>query len=540
MQATEFDYVIVGAGSAGCVLADMLSRDGRHRVLLLEAGGSDARLWIKVPIGYAFNVSNPDLNWGYATQPDAGLGARSIPWPRGRVIGGSGSINAMAYVRGLPRDFDDWAAAGAAGWGWDRVRAVYEAMETRHTPDATGRRRAQGSGPVWVSDLSDQMHPFSRTFLDAAREAGLPLSDDMNAGAGEGVTYYRSSVRRGRRWSSADAFLRAAMRRPNLTVITGADVRRIDGLRGQGNALRYRHKGRDHIVRARREIILSAGAINTPKLLQLSGIGPGALLQSRGIPVVRDLPQVGQGLQDHLAVSYQFHATRPTLNASLGTWRGQIRAGLAYALRRRGPLAVPVNQVGGFVRSAPDRDAPDVQLFCNPASYEMSSKGRPVLDREQGYLISAQPCRPTSRGAVRIASADPDAAPLIDAQSLTTRADRDAALQASRLLQRLATAPSLRAVTRAAKAPDLSQLDDAGLMEEFRARASTVYHASCTCRMGHSPRDSVLDARLRVHGVPGLRVVDASAFPNVTSGNTNAPTMMLAMRAAELILQDAD
>ncbi len=539
MEVSQFDYVIVGAGSAGCVLADMLTRDGRHSVLLLEAGGSDARLWIKVPIGYAFNVSNPRLNWGYATQPDPGLGGRSITWPRGRVIGGSGSINAMAYVRGLPRDFDDWEAAGATGWGWDAVCAVYDRMETRHAPDATGRRTVQGDGPVWVSDLSDQMHPFSRTFLKAAEEAALPRSDDMNAGTCEGVAYYRSSVRHGRRWSSADAFLRAALRRSNLTVRTGADVRRIEGLNGQGNSLRYRHKGRDCTVRARREIILSAGAINTPKILQLSGLGPGALLHARGIPVVRDLPQVGHGLQDHLAVSYQFHATRPTLNASLGTLTGQMRAGLAYALRRRGPLAVPVNQVGGFVRSDPDKAAPDVQLFCNPASYEMSPEGRPRLDREQGYLISAQPCRPTSRGAVRVASADPDHAPLIEARSLTTQADCDAALQASRVLQRFAAAPSLRAVTRAAKAPDLTELDDAGLMDVFRARASTVYHASCTCRMGHSAQDSVLDARLRVHGVPGLRVVDASAFPNVTSGNTNAPTMMLAMRAAELILQDA-
>jgi choline dehydrogenase len=537
MQASEFDYVIVGAGSAGCVLAERLSRSGGHSVLLLEAGGSDARLWIKVPIGYAFNVGNPVLNWGYATQPDAGLDGRRVSWPRGRVVGGSGSINAMAYVRGLPRDFDDWAAAGATGWGWDNVREIYDRMETRYTPDATGGRTAQGDGPVWVSDLSDQMHPFSRSFLDAARDTGLPLSDDMNAG--EGVSYYRSTVRGGRRWSSADAFLRDARRRANLTVCTGADAHRIEGLTGAGNVLRYRHRGYDCTVRARGEIILSAGAINTPKLLQLSGIGPGALLRSHGIPVLRDLLQVGSGLQDHLAVSYQFHATRPTLNAALGTLTGRLRAGLEYVLRRRGPLAVPVNQVGGFVRSAPDRAGPDVQLFCNPVSYEMSPAGLPVLDHEQGYLISAQPCRPTSHGAVRIASPDPDDAPLIEANSLATDADCDAALRASRLLQRFAAAPSLRAVTRTAKAPDLTRLDDAGLMDVFRARASTVYHASCTCRMGHGPSDSVLDARLRVHGVPGLRVVDASAFPNVTSGNTNAPTMMLAMRAADLILQDA-
>lgn len=538
-QAVEYDFVIVGAGSAGCVLAERLTRDGRHRVLLLEAGGPDSRLSVKVPIGYALNVGNPRLNWGYATQPDPGLDGRIIAWPRGRVIGGCGSINAMAYVRGLPHDFEDWSAAGATGWNWDSVHATYDRLETRDTIDAAGKRRTEGRGPVWVSDLSDQMNPFSQSFLAAARDTGLPVIADMNAPAAEGMTYYRSMVRRGRRWSSADAFLRMARGRRNLEVVTGADVHRLE-LRPEGvHALRYLRKGATHRVRARRELVLCAGAINTPKLLQVSGVGPGALLQSHGIPVIRDLPQVGRGLQDHLAISYQFRATYPTLNCALGTFAGRLRAALDYAMRRRGPLAVPVNQVGGFVRSGPQLEAPDVQLFCNPASFEMTPAGRPVLDRQPGYLLSAQQCRPTSRGTVRIASSDPGDAPLIEPNSLATQEDRDAALRASRLLQRLASSPSLRARTAAAKAPDLTMMDDDGLMKNFRARASTVYHPSCTCRMGRNARDSVLDARLQVHGLPGLRVVDASAFPNITSGNINAPTLMLAMRAADMILQAA-
>lgn len=537
-QGAEFDFIIVGPGSAGCVLAERLTRCGRFRVALLEAGGSNARLSVRVPIGYAFNVSNPKLSWGYVTQPDPGLAGRSIPWPRGRLVGGCGSINAMAYLRGLAHDFDDWAAAGATGWGWDAVQPVFDRLETRDTRDNAGQLQQVGNGPIRVSDLSEQMAPFSRIFLQAARDIGLPVVADMNTPGAEGVSHYRSTVRNGRRWSSADAFLRVARGRRNLALLTHAQVTRLD-LQAGGGIVHFHHRGAARTLRARRDVILSAGAINTPHLMQLSGLGPGALLQAHGIVVQRDLPQVGRGLQDHLAVSYQFFASAPTLNSVLGCVTGRLRAGLAYALHRRGPLAVPVNQVGGIVRADSQAAVPDVQLFCNPASYEMLSSGPPALDRVPGYLISAQPCRPTSRGQVRLASPDPRAAPLIEANSLATEEDCATALRASRLLQRLARAPSLRAATTTAKTPDLLALDDAGLMEGFRTRASTVYHPSCTCRMGRGPQDSVLNARLQVHGVAGLRVVDASAFPNITSGNINAPTMMLAMRAADLILEDA-
>lgn len=521
----HYDFVIVGAGSAGCVLADRLTASGRAGVLLLEAGGPDRNPWIKLPVGYAMTYGNAHLNWGDHADPDAGLNGRRLYWPRGRVLGGSSSINAMAYVRGLPRDFDDWDRAGAYVWGWHNVRQTYEAMETH----CDGR----GAGPVWVQDLSDQMHPFSRHFIAAAREAGYPTPSDMNA---EGVTHYRSTVRHGRRWSAADAFLRPAMKRPNLTVLTRAEVLGLtfDGARVSG--LRHRHRGAEHEVTAR-EVILSAGAINSPQILQLSGIGPADLLQGLGIPVRRDLPQVGEGLQDHLAISWQFHAREKTLNSVLGTLRGRILAGMQYALTQRGPLTVPVNQIGGFVRSDRAGSQPDLQLFCNPASYEINAAGKVVMDRTQGYLLSAQPCRPISRGRLRITSTDSSKRPSIEANSLAVEEDRAMAITASRVLQRLAAAPSLSAVTAGAKIEGFETLEDAALLEAFRARASTVFHPTCTCRMGKGPRDYVTDAQLRVHGVPGLRVVDASVFPNITSGNTNAPTMMLAMRAAEIIQQ---
>jgi choline dehydrogenase len=538
MNLSEFDYVIVGAGSAGCVLANRLTESGKYTVLLLESGGSDARFWVKVPLGYAINVTNPAVNWGYHTAPDPELNGRSISWPRGKLIGGSSSINAMAYVRGLPHDFDDWVKAGAHGWHWDAVRAVYDRLETQSDITPQGRQ-TRGDGPVFVSDLSDQMAPFSKHFLAAAREAGHNVIADMNRPDVDGITYYRSSVRNGLRWSSADAFLRPAQRRSNLSVLHHADVDRViyEGGRVRGVAF---HRGeQQHQATARKEVILCAGAINSPKVLQQSGFGPADVLRRHGIPVIRDLPQVGRGLQDHLAVSYQFQANCATLNTTLGRRIGRLRAGAQYLLTRKGPLAVPVNQVGGFVRSDPHGDVPDTQLYFNPVSYRVSATGITIVDRSAGYQISAQPCRPTSTGSIEITSLNTQDAPRIMPQSLTTKEDRAAAIRASKALQRFAKTASLQAVTTAAKSPDLMTLDDAALLEDFQNRASTVYHPTCTCRMGHTDQDSVLDERLRVHGVQGLRVADASAFPNITSGNTNAPTMMLAMRAADMIVEDA-
>lgn len=523
----DFDYIIVGAGSAGCVLADRLSRDGTTKVLVIEAGGSDARFWIRLPVGYGHTFTDPRVNWCYSAEPDTGLDARVAYWPRGRVIGGSSSINAMAYVRGLDHDFDDWQAAGAEGWNRDTARQVYARLEHHH-----------GDGPVHVTDLSARMHPFSEHFLDAARDLGWPLTDDMNGDRPEGMSRYRSTVRGGRRWSAADAFLRPALKRRNVRILKHALVEQVLIDNGRATGVRFRIGDGAATVQARCEVILSAGAVNSPQLLQLSGIGPAALLRAQGITVQRDLPEVGQGLQDHLAITHHFSATEPTLNSTLGHWPGRMLAGLQYLLGRRGPLSVPVNQVGGFVRSEPGRAVPDMQVFCNPVSYTIATDSLPKMDREPGFILSVQPCRPTSRGTVMIASPDARQAPLIQPGSLGTDADRAAAIRGSRLLQALAATPAIQGVTRAPKAPDISTMDDAALLENFRARASTVFHPCCTCRMGRDATDSVLDSRLRVHGVDGLRVVDASSFPGITSGNINAPTMMLAMRAADLILED--
>ena len=538
MDNCEFDYVVVGAGSAGCVLANRLSESGTYTVALLESGGSDARFWVKVPLGYAVNITNPSLNWGLRTEPDDGLNARSIVWPRGRLIGGSSSINAMTYMRGLAQDFDDWSLAGASGWDWDNVRPVYDRLETQSELTPTGRR-TRGNGPVWVSDLSNRMAPFSQIFLDASRDVGHNVISDLNADGADGIGYYRSTVRGSFRWSSADAFLRPAKRRQNLRIIRHADVTHLMVEDGKVTGAAFVRDRKANKITARKEVILCAGAINSPKLLQLSGIGPAALLKSHGIPVIRDLPQVGRGLQDHLAISYQFGTTEPTLNNQLSGIFGKLLMGAKYLLTLNGPLSVPVNQVGGFVRSTPGKSLPDMQVYFNPASYVMTSSGKAVLDRTSGYQISAQPCRPTSRGHIEIASSDPHVAPRIQPNSLSTATDKTAAVQAGKVLQKMAASDSLKAVTTQAKMPDLMSLSDESLLADFQQRASTVYHPTCTCRMGQDDQTSVLDSRLRVHGIAGIRVVDASAFPNITSGNTNAPTMMLAMRAADMILEDA-
>ena len=536
MTAQEYDFIVVGAGSAGCVLADRLSADGRSTVLVLEAGDHDRRLWINMPIGYGKTFYDERVNWKFEAQPDAQMKNRRIYFPRGRVVGGSSSINAMVYCRGMPADFDDWAALGNPGWGWDDVEPVYRRTECR--VDAAGRAEP-GGGPLYVSDVEPEMHPLRRHYFAAAREIGLPHTDDFNGPNPEGVGLYQINVRKGMRWSAADAFLRPALARSNLRLQTAARVHRVlfEGRRAVGVV--FELGGALHVARARGEVILSAGAVASPQLLQRSGVGPGTLLQRLGLPVVLDQPRVGGELQDHIAISYYYRSREPTLNNLLYPWHGKLLQGIRYVLTRRGPLSISVNQCGGFVRSRPGLAQPDQQLYFNPVTYSTSPEGkRPLMNPDPfaGFILSFQPCRPSSRGRIDIASPDPLAAPSIRPNYLSTQQDIDDVVAGGRLLQRFLSTRAMKALIESPQAPDLAPMDDAAIVEDFRQRSGTVFHPVGTCGMGSDARRAVVDPALRVHGLQGLRVVDASVFPCVTSGNTHGPTVMVAQKAADAIL----
>ena len=534
----DFDYIIVGAGSAGCVLAERLSASGRNKVLILEAGRRGWSPWITLPLGYGKTFYDPNVNWKYSTEPETELAGRSGYWPRGKVVGGSGAINALVYARGLPVDFNDWEAAGAAGWNWDSVRHTYEAIETR----VTSQGKRQGNGPIHVQDVSDQIHPANRHFFAAANELQLPCTENINDGASEGAAVYQINTSKGRRMHSARAFLKPALKRPNVTLMTGAMAERIVFEGTRAAAVQVVQGGRTKTLRAHREIILSAGSVTSPRLLQLSGIGPSDLLKSHGISPLLDAPHVGGNLQDHLGINYYFKATEPTLNNVLRPFSGKLRAAIQYMITRRGPLALSVNQCGGFFRSDPNQDQPDQQLYFNPVTYTTSPDGKRTVvqpDPFPGFIIGFQPSRPTSRGRIDISAADPAAPPKIQPNSLATDVDKAQVVAGGRLCQRLINTKALQSLVDTAFGPDLRDMSDDQILADFRERCGTVFHPIGTCRMGADPQTSVVNPRLQVHGVQGLRVVDASVFPNITSGNTNAPTMMLAYRAADLIAEDA-
>ncbi|MEY4890974.1 MAG: hypothetical protein RIQ75_2104 [Pseudomonadota bacterium] len=534
----DYDYVIVGAGTAGCVLANRLSADGKTRVLLLEAGGSDQIVWIQLPIGYGRTFFDRQINWMYDTQPVPGLGGRESYWPRGKVIGGSGSINAMVHVRGQPHDFDDWAALGNQGWGWDDVLPYFVKAEDHDL----GAGSYHGTdGPQHVTEISAKAHPLSRTFIETGKALGLPFAADLNSPNGEGVGIYQINTRHGRRASTANEYLRPALRKGGVTLRTKSHATRIlfEGTRATGIA--YQRGGKTFVARATREVILSGGSINSPQLLSLSGIGDAAVLKPLGIDVLVDAKAVGRNLQDHLAVSYFYKTRVPTLNDELRPLWGKIKAGLHYAWNRGGPLSMSVNQGGGFVRSGPDAPRVNLQLYFSPVSYTQTPLSERKLlnpDPFSAFLLSFNSCRPTSRGHLQITSADPFEYPSIQPNYLSTQLDIDEAIAGNRMLRAIAQTAPLSDIITEELVPGAHLQGDEALLDDFRNRADTVYHPSCTCMMGPDPTTSVVDARLRVHGVQGLRVVDASVFPTITSGNINAPTVMVAEKGAAMILED--
>jgi choline dehydrogenase len=527
-----YDYVVVGAGSAGCVLANRLTEDGRHTVLLLEAGPSDNYPWIHIPIGYGKTMFHPVYNWGFYTEPEPGMNNRRVYWPRGRGIGGSSSINGLIYVRGQAQDYDGWAALGNRGWSWSDVRPYFRKME-RNSRGASEYHG--GDGPLWCSDIGEK-HELMEAIIRAGHELGVPRNDDFNGAAQEGVGYYQLFTREGWRCSAAGAYLRPARRRANLRVETHAHTTaiRFEGTRAAG--VEYRQNGTVKEVRAAREVVLSAGALQTPQLLQLSGVGPGAFLQSMGIPVVTHLPGVGENLQDHLQFRLMYKVAKPiTTNDQLSSLSGRLGIGLKWLLFRTGPLSIGINQGGLFTRVLPESKTPDIQFHFATLSADMAG-GKPHA--WSGCTFSVCQLRPESRGTVMIKSRDPLEPPAMQPRYLTREADCRCAVEAIKFARRLAAAPALQEYIAAEYRPGPDALSDEDLLEFARNHGATIFHPSGTCKMG-SDDMAVVDERLRVHGVPGLRVVDCSVMPTLISGNTHAPVVMIAEKAADMIREDA-
>ena len=535
----QYDYIIVGAGSAGCVLARRLSEDATRSVLLIEAGGSDASPWIRVPVGYARTFTDPRYNWMFEAEPDPGLGHRRTHWPRGKVLGGSSSINAMVFVRGQPADYEDWRAAGNPGWGWNDVLPYFRKLEDH--PLGPSQFHGKG-GPVHIDCPTDTVHPLCGAFIAACAAAGIRSTVDFNGAESEGAGLWQVTIRDGVRVSAASAYLRPVMRRPNLTIALGAHACRVTFRGARATGVEYLRAAVRQRADARREVILAAGAIGSPQLLELSGVGDPALLGRFAIPVVAALPAVGRGLQDHVCVSYFYRSRVPTLNDRLGPWSGKLKAALRYALYRDGPLSMSVNQAGAFVRSQPGLTRPNLHIYFNPASYSTTTQGqsRRLLkpDPFPGFLMSFNTCRPTSRGSVHIRGPEPLSSPVIAPNSLATAEDVADVYEGARALRRIAAAAPLAGLIDSEILPGREVCTDAEVLEDFRRRAGSVFHPCGTCAMGPDPAQAVVDARLRVHGIGGLRVVDASVFPALTSGNINAPTLMVAEKAADLILED--
>jgi choline dehydrogenase len=528
----EFDYVIVGAGSAGCVLANRLSASGQHSVLLLEAGPKDTNIWIHVPLGYGKLFKEASVNWMFQTEPEPGLNGRSVFQPRGKVLGGSSSINGLLYVRGQHEDYDRWRQRGNVGWGYDDVLPYFKKAEDQ---GRGGNDYHGAGGPLPVSDWRHH-DPLSEAFVHAAAEVGIPTNPDFNGATQEGAGFFQTTTKRGRRASTARSYLRPAMKRDNLHVETDAQAQRLlfEGRRATGVV--YKQNGMERTARARREMIVSSGAYGSPQLLQLSGVGPADLLKQHGISVVLDAPGVGNDLQDHMQVRIVMKCKQKvTLNDVMKNPLRQMMAGVQYAAFRKGPLTIAAGTSGAFFKTDPRLASPDIQIHFLPFSTDKMGE---KLHAQSGFTASVCQLRPESRGSLRIKSADPSVPPEIRINYLATETDRRAFIDGIRILRKILAAPALKAYAVAEVDPGPTVKSDDELLDFCRRTGSTVYHPTSTCRMG-SDALAVVDQRLRVRGIEGLRVVDASVMPDLMSGNTNAPTIMIAEKASDMILEDA-
>ncbi|WP_146690289.1 GMC family oxidoreductase [Bradyrhizobium canariense] len=531
-DAPEYDYVIIGAGSAGCVLANRLSADGKSSVLLLEAGPEDTNLWIHVPLGYGKLFKEKTVNWMYQTEPEPGLDGRTVFQPRGKVLGGSSSINGLLYVRGQHQDYDRWRQRGNAGWGYDDVLPYFKKAEDQQR----GPSEFHGAGgPLPVSDWR-HADPLSEAFVVAAAETGIPTNPDFNGATQEGAGFFQTTTQRGRRASTAFSYLRPARNRSNLHVETSAQAQRILFEGRRARAVEFRQGSTVKTARARKEILVSSGAYNSPQLLQLSGVGPAELLQKHGIGVVLDAPGVGNDLQDHMQVRIVMRCSQKiTLNDIVNNPVRRVLAGARYAAFRKGPLTIAAGTSGAFFKTNPRLATPDIQIHFLPFSTDKMGE---KLHAFPGFTASVCQLRPESRGSLRIKSADPAVQPEIRINYLATEADRTANVEGLKILRKILHAPALKPYVVDEFDPGPKVSTDEELLSYCRQRGSTIYHPTSTCRMGNDPL-AVVDQRLRVRGIEGLRVVDGSIMPDLVSGNTNAPIIMIAEKASDMILEDA-